>query len=158
MTRAFPRTRILAGAFGAGIVASLTMIACIAGMNLAVLHTPGFSLAGLFAFDASTLVGKSAAATGSLVALGAALHLVVSIGWALGYAVIAERQPQLVTRPFISGAAFGLVVYFSMQLVIVAADLYRIPTPTELGVALLAHMAFYGIPVALIISRTQSSR
>jgi hypothetical protein len=157
MTGVLPRPRTIAGASCAGVVAAITIVGCVAVMNLAVLHTPGYSLSAMFAFDASTLVGPVASTGGSYVALGIALHLVVSIGWAIGYAIVAVREPQLVTRPIISGAAFGLIVYFAMQLVIVAANLYRIPTPSELGTALLAHLVFYGIPVALIVARFQRS-
>jgi uncharacterized membrane protein YagU involved in acid resistance len=149
---------MLVAALAAGLVGSLTIVICLAVINLGVLHTPGFSLTGLFTFDASTLVGKAAYGAPSFVALGIVLHVLVSVGWAIGYAVIAQRQAQLVDRPLLSGAAFGLVVYFAMQLVIVAADLYHIPTPGELGIALLAHMGFYGIPVALIVARSQSPR
>ena len=153
MIRALPHRRTFAAAIVAGAVAGVTILVCFAACN-ALLQTPGFTLAGLFAFTASTLVGKVAYTGGSYVALGIVLHFLVSIGWAIGYAVVAERQSQLLTRPLISGAAFGFIIYFAMQLVIVAANLYRIPTPRELGVALLAHLVFFGMPVALIIART----
>jgi uncharacterized membrane protein YagU involved in acid resistance len=154
-TKALPRPRTLIGAAIAGVVAGVTITACIAVMNLAVLHVPGFTLRALFAFDASVLVGKVAYTGDSWVALGVGLHFLVAIGWALGYAFVAERLPQLTSRPIISGAFFGLIIYFAMQLVIVAANLYHIPTPAELGTALLAHLGFYGIPVAVIVARTQ---
>jgi hypothetical protein len=152
MSFALPHPRTIGGAFVAGIVAGVTIVACFAGCN-AVLRTPGFSVAGLFVFDASVLVGKVALTGGAYVGLGVLLHFAVAIGWAIGYAVVAERQLQLVTRPLISGAAFGVIVYFAMQLVLVAADLYRIPKPGELGIALLAHTVFYGIPVAYMTAR-----
>jgi hypothetical protein len=158
MTDALARPRSIVGAVVAGVVGGAAILACLAIFNLAVLHTPGFSVAGLFAFDASVLVGKIALTSDAYVPLGAALHFLVAMGWAGGYSIAAERQVQLLARPIISGAAFGLIVYFAMQLVLVAADLYQIPTPAELGVALLAHIAFYGVPVALIVARVRRRR
>jgi hypothetical protein len=142
----------------AGAIAGVTILAYFALMNLVVLRTPGFTLTGVFLFDASVLIGRAAPANAAYVALGIGLHFIVSIGWALGYTIAAERQPQLLTRPLISGLTFGLIVYFAMQLVIVGANLYRIPTPGELAVALLAHTVFFGFPVAIIAARMQRPR
>ncbi len=153
MTNVLPRRRTLRAGIVAGAIAGVLMLVCLVAMHALVLRTPGFTLAGLFAFDASTLVGRAAYGADSYAALGAALHFLVAIGWAVGYAVLAQRERQLRARPLISGAAFGLIIYFAMQLVLVAANLYRIPTPAELGVDLLAHIAFYGIPVALLVAR-----
>jgi uncharacterized membrane protein YagU involved in acid resistance len=154
MMKALPSPRLIAGSIVAGVVGSVTIVACIAALNF-LFHTPDFSLANLFAFDASVLVGETAYSGGPYVALGVMLHALVSLGWATGYVYLADRLPQLVTRPFTSGAAFGLIVYFAMQLVIVAANLYRIPTPGELAIALLAHLGFFGTPVALVAARFQ---
>jgi uncharacterized membrane protein YagU involved in acid resistance len=158
MTQVLPHPRTIIGAIIAGMVAGVTILVCFAVLMPALAPDRNFSLAGTFTFDASVLLGKAAYASDASVALGAALHFLVAIGWAVGYAFVAERQPQLVTRPLISGAGFGLIVYFAMQLVIVAANLYRIPTPRELGVALLAHLVFYGMPVAFIVARLRLPR
>lgn len=153
MIRALARPQTLATAVVAGLIAGSLMLTCLALMNLVILHTPGFTLAGLFVFTASALVGPVAYTSDVYVGVGVVLHFAVSIGWSIGYAALAESQRQLVTRPLLSGAAFGLVIYFAMQLVLVGAGLYRIPTPSELGVALLAHLVFFGLPVALIVGR-----
>ncbi len=155
MTGVLPAPRTLTAAAVAGVAGGLTILACYGLFDGLLGLAPGFTLGGLFAFDASALVGKAAYTGAGYVALGAVLHFLVAIGWAAGYAIVAERQAQLVRRPLISGAAFGAIVYFAMQLVLVAANLYELPTPSGLGVALLAHLAFYGLPVALIIARAQ---
>jgi uncharacterized membrane protein YagU involved in acid resistance len=152
MTSALPRPRLVVGGLIAGLSGALTILVPTVALNLAAPGTAP-SLPTIFAFNASTLVGKAAATSGDFVALGGLLHVLVALGWAVGYAVLARTQTQLLTRPLISGAGFGLIVYFAMQLVIVAANEYRIPTPAELGLALLAHLVFYGIPVALIVAR-----
>lgn len=157
MIKVLPRPRTIVAALFAGAVAGVLILACYVILTVVVLRTPGFTPAGLFEFDAAALVGNVAYTGGPYVALGIGLHFLVALGWAIGYGFAAERQPQLVTRPIISGAAFGLIVYFAMLLVLVAANAYRTPTPGELGVALLAHLGCFGIPVALIIARSQRS-
>ena len=134
------------------------MLGCIAAFNLVLLPVSGFSLAGQFQFDASALVGKAAYSSGAYAALGAVLHFLVAIGWAAGYAWSAERQRQLVARPLVSGAMFGIVVYFAMQFMLFAANVYHNPTPLEFDIGLTAHVLFYGIPVALINARFSRPR
>jgi hypothetical protein len=158
MTAAIPHPRSILGAIAAGVVAGVTMLICLVTLDGAVLHTPGFGLAGLFAFDAAVLVGRAAGDGSAFVALGIVLHFAVSIVWALGYAVVAERRRQLLTRPILSGTAFGVLVYFCMQVLIITANRYRIPTPLGTAADLVAHAGFFGIPVALIVARTHRSR
>ncbi len=64
-----------------------------------------------------------------------------------------RAQPQLLSRPWISGAGFGLVVYVFMQIVLITAGQYHRPAPAVLGESLVGHLGFYGIPVALVTSR-----
>jgi hypothetical protein len=158
MTRALPHPRTIAGAVIAGAVAGVTILAGIAAFNLILLPVPGFTLGGLFQFDASALVGKAAYTSGAYVALGVILHFLVAIGWAAGYAWAAERQRQLLTRPLVSGAVFGVIVYFAMQFMLFAANVYHNPSPLEFDVGVIAHAVFYGIPVALISARFCRSR
>jgi hypothetical protein len=158
MTRALLHPRTIAGAVIAGAVAGVTILACIALFDLFLLPVPGFTLAGLFQFDASALVGKAAYASGAYVALGVVLHFLVAIGWAAGYAWAGERQRQLTTRPLVSGTVFGIIVYFAMQFMLFAANVYHNPTPLEFDVGLIAHVVFFGIPVALINARFHRQR
>jgi uncharacterized membrane protein YagU involved in acid resistance len=151
MTPALPNPRTIAGAIIAGIVAGGTILAGFAAFALVL--GSAFTLAGMFQFDASALVGKAAYTGNAYVALGIALHFLVAIGWAVGYAWAAERQPQLLTRPLISGAVFGLIVYFAMQFMLFAANVYHNPTLGEFDSGLFAHVVFYGIPIALINAR-----
>jgi hypothetical protein len=157
MTRALPQPRTIAGAVIAGAAGGVTILAGLALFDLVIFPVPGFTLAGLFQFDASALVGKAAYASGAYVALGVVLHFVVAIGWAAGYAWSAERQRQLVTRPLFSGAVFGIIVYFAMQFMLFAANVYQNPSPLEFDVGIVAHAVFYGIPVALINARFSRS-
>jgi uncharacterized membrane protein YagU involved in acid resistance len=110
---------------------------------------------GSFAFVSSVLLGLRAYANPVVaVPLGIVLHFCVSVGWALGYVYLTRTQRQLIEHPWISGAAFGLVVYVFMQLVLLTAGVYHRPSsPEELTIQLVAHIVFYGIPVALVASR-----
>lgn len=158
MTKVLPAPHSIVAGIVAGVAGGLLIFLCLAYGYANVLHAPGFTLAGFLAFDASVLLGKGMFTDPAAPAIGLALHFLTSIGWAIGYAYMAERQPQLVTRPFVSGAVFGLVIYFAMQIVVVAANAYHQPTPAELGVSLLAHIVFYGIPVAVVVARLQRAR
>jgi hypothetical protein len=115
--------------------------------------TPADKLAGNFVFIAAVVLGQSAYTNPGAVPLGVVLHLCVAIGWALGYVYLAREQPQLVARPWISGAAYGLVVYVFMEIILITAGLYHRVAPGLLFTQLIAHVVFYGIPVALIASR-----
>jgi hypothetical protein len=138
---------LLAGLAG-GILIDLFLFAAQLAMG-----TPADKLAGNFVFIASTVLGPSAASNPSAVPLGIVMHFAVAIGWALGYVYLVRTQPQLLARPWVSGAGFGLVVYVFMEIVVLTAGLYhRPPAPVFLS-QLVAHLFFYGVPVALIVSR-----
>jgi hypothetical protein len=114
----------------------------------------GAAIAGSYTFIASALIGPSASNNPFAVEIGLVLHFCVAIAWAFGYVYLVRQQPQLLARPWISGAVFGIVVYTFMEIVLLTAGLYHRPKPVELEIALVAHIVFYGIPVGLIVSRS----
>ena len=118
------------------------------------------TLLGSFAFTSTVLLGPSASGNPAVVALGIAVHLGVSIAWALGYVYLARRQRQLIEHPWISGAAFGLIVYIFTQLVLLTVGALHGPgSGAEFIAQVVAHVVFYGIPVGLVASRVlRSSR
>lgn len=141
----------------AAIVAGLTgaVLVHVCLINVGPRLSPDLALQaqGLYAFIAAALIGKAAAfGNPAFVWLGVGLHVIVSLGWAFGYAYASRKLPQLIRRPVISGLGFGLVVYFVMELVLVAANLYTKPTPGSVGIGLLADCVFFGVPVALIVA------
>ena len=112
------------------------------------------SLISNFQFDAAGAIGKATAFSSPAYAwLGAAVHFVVSIGWATGYAYLAQTRPQLLTQPLVSGVFYGIVVYVMMQLILLAAGLFTMPSSTGLLTQLTAHCVFFGIPVAYVVAR-----
>jgi uncharacterized membrane protein YagU involved in acid resistance len=146
-----PREQIVAGLI-AGIAGGILIDLFLFAVQLAG-GTPAEKLAGNFAFIAATLLGLGAYANPAAVPLGIVLHFGVAAGWALGYVYLVRTQPQLLTRPLISGAGFGLMVYIFMQIIILTAGQYHRPDPGTLLTQLVAHIVFFGIPVALIVSR-----
>jgi uncharacterized membrane protein YagU involved in acid resistance len=150
VTRLLGRDEIVAGV-AAGIVAAITLDA----FRLLV-PRPGvtqLSPAQLYAFDASALVGDVAVGSSWGVALGVVLHVAVSIGWAFGYVWLAPRQPQLLTRPIVSGVGYGLVVWLVMLILLIPAGKFAVPTVGSLDRDIIAHVVFFGLPLALVVSR-----
>lgn len=145
------RDRITAGLV-AGLAGGILIDAFLCALQL-LTGTPPAELAGDFVFVASALLGPAAATNPAAVPIGIALHFCVAIGWALGYVYLVRTQPQLLARPWVSGAGFGLVVYVFMEIVLITAGLYHRPMPAVLGAQLVAHVAFFGIPVALVSAR-----
>ena len=111
------------------------------------------TVAGFYAYVASGLLGKAAYADPNATLLGVAIHFAVAIGWGIGYAYVAARTPQVLARPWISGTVFGLLVMIAMQLVEVSAGIYTLPNSVLFFNGILAHVAFYGLPVAFIVRR-----
>ena len=136
----------------AGIVAGILIDVFLFATQLAG-GTPASKLADNFVFVAAVLLGPGAYANSAAVPLGIVMHFCVAIGWALGYVYLVRSQPQLVTRPWISGAAYGLVVYVFMEIILITAGQYHRVAPGVLFTQLVAHVAFYGIPVAVVASR-----
>lgn len=148
-----PLQRQIAAAVGAGLAGALAVDAFIFFTQIAGGAPPGQVITSVWTFVATVPFGPGIAANPAAPLIGAIVHACVSIGWALGYVYLVRSQPQLLTRPWISGAAFGLVVYVFMQIVLLTAGMYHRPSPQGLEQALIGYMLFFGVPVALVVSR-----
>lgn len=103
---------------------------------------------------ASAAIGKVALTSPAFAWLGLAIHFIVSIGWAGGYAYLAQRQQALNARWLLSGIVYGVVVYGFMQLLLIGAQAEVFPPPAFDAIdALIAHALFFGVPVAFIVAR-----
>ncbi len=109
------------------------------------------SITSFYQFVASGAFGPAAYASPASAYFGVAAHLVIGTAWGIGYAYVAARTPQVRERPLVSGTVFGLVVMVAMQLVEVAGKIYVIPTSFAFANGVVAHVLFYGIPVAAIV-------
>ncbi len=147
------RDWLLAGA-GAGIVSgiTLTIFAAIADTRA------GQPLGSTFAFLASCVGGDALGANPSAVPLGVAVLFAATILWAFGYLYAAQKQSQLLARPLISGAGFGLIVWFVMQAVLVGAGHFTQPTIYTFDRDMVAFLIFFGIPLAFTASRLMRVR
>jgi hypothetical protein len=141
-----PRTLALRDQLAAGLLAGLAGGIVIALFLLAVGVAGGKSPGDALAADTWTLGAPSLAG-------GLALHFFIALAWALGYVYLLRTQPQLLTRPALSGLGFGLVVYVFMGVVQIMAGRYHRPSPTQFEISLIAHVVFYGLPVGLIVAR-----
>jgi uncharacterized membrane protein YagU involved in acid resistance len=146
-----PAPALIAAGITAGVAGAIFIDAYLIVVLVYVLHST--NIAGLYEYVASGAIGQAAYATANAAYLGAVLHVVVSLTWAIGYAYVAARTPQVLQRPLLSGVAFGFVVMVAMQLVEVAAGIYRQPTTLSLGNEIVAHTVFFGIPVAYVVTR-----
>jgi hypothetical protein len=52
-----------------------------------------------------------------------------------------------------SGAGFGLVVYCFMEIMPIPRWAFHLPTPSKLAIDLVANIVFFGMTVALVVSR-----
>lgn len=139
----------------AGITAGLTGAITIEAFHFLV-HWPGAPYpapAEAWAWNASVLFGSLADGAAWAVPAGLLLHLLVSISWAFGYLYISERQPQLITRPIVSGLAYGLVVWVVMQALLIPIGKYVFPTMFMFDRDFVAHTVFFGLPLALVAAR-----
>jgi len=149
------RAEIAAGVL-AGLAGGILIGLFLFGVQILGGQPPADVVAQTYRGIASVLLGPAAVGYPAAPAIGLVLHFAVSISWALGYVYLARTKPQLLARPWISGAAFGVVVYIFMQLILLTAGMYHRPGLAELATSLIAHMLCYGIPVALIVSRRLS--
>lgn len=111
---------------------------------------------------ASGLAGRQAYAGGvTMAALGLGLHFFIALSMATAYVLAARSVPVLVRRPIVCGAAYGVLLYAFMNLVVI--PLSRVPPRTSFPLVvlvsgLLVHMFFIGVPIALAARRAYAPR
>ena len=119
--------------------------------------TNGRTPAWLLQTVATGLLGEAAYAGGTPTAiLGLAAHFALSFLWAALFTGAAARWPRLVARPAFSGPAFGVLVFFTMRLVVLPLSAFPYPVSfSQPGATLdlLSHMFFFGLPIALAAAR-----
>lgn len=106
-------------------------------------------------WDASNALGAAAYQGGwATAALGTLMHFVVSIVWATLFIIAATRYRWLTAQPVLSGTWLGIVAMAVMRVVIHFGHAVVRPFPSfEYFLNLLvAHVVFFGVPVALIVA------
>ena len=138
----------------AGIVGAIALDVFLWAATIA---PSGGSIATMWQWIASTAFGKGALTNPSFAAIGAIMHLGVSIGWAGGYAFFAATRPVMSQRWPVSGIVYGIVVWFMMQIVLLVDANFVLPASwSAVAIAIVAHCVFFGLPVALIVRLLQS--
>lgn len=106
---------------------------------------------------ATGLLGQSAYTGGVPTAiLGLAAHFAMSFAWAALFVGAASRVPALVAKPALSGPAFGILVFFTMRLVVLPASAFPFPVSfSQPGATLdlLSHMFLFGLPIAFAAAK-----
>lgn len=101
---------------------------------------------------AAGLLGREAARAGgdATAALGLALHFFIAFAIVTVAVIAARRAPSLVRRPLVAGAVYGLLVYATMNYVVIpmsaAAGAGGLPPMPVLINGLLIHIFGVGIP------------
>jgi|SRR5690348_418574 len=148
----FPKTALLAGVTGAILIALYLWVTEALIMRRATALT-------IFQWDASNFLGPSSFREGVGVALfGCLLHLIVSLIWGSIFTLATFRVRALAKNWIVSGVVFGVIVRLVMAHIIV--PLGHATMPPAHGVYLVnlyvAHILFFGIPVAWVVSRSLS--
>lgn len=103
---------------------------------------------------ASGLLGAKAFQGGyKTAALGVVLHFVIALGAAAVFGLASHKLRFLTERPYLSGALYGIVVFWFMQLVVL--PLSAIPFKQNfswpvVATGLIVHVLCVGLPIALV--------
>lgn len=105
---------------------------------------------------ASGVLGPAAFSAGaSVMALGAALHFFIAVSAAFVFYLASRPLTVLVSRPVLSGAAFGVAVYVFMHSVVLPLSRVHhrvMPLSNVIG-ELISHIFLFGIVIAVGVSR-----
>jgi hypothetical protein len=147
------RDWITAG-FGAGIASGVTLAVFAAFAE----RKAGNAISGTYRFLADVVAGPPAATASWAVPAGVAVLFACTILWAFGYLYAAQKQPQLLARPVISGIGFGVIVWFVMQALLVPVGRFRQPTIYSFDRDIVAFTLFFGLPLAWVAARLTRAR
>ncbi len=111
---------------------------------------------------AAGLIGREAAASGGTATalLGLGVHFAIAVVVAAMFVGLARILRWLAEYPFISGPAYGIVVWLAMNVIVLplTATPPRSFPPPGWPPILIAHVLCVGLPIALIVAwRTRKS-
>ncbi len=142
-----PQARSLwAGGVVAGIIGGFLFHAFLFAVGVA--HYPS-----TYEWIASGIIGRSAFMNADGALIGVLLHFSIAIVAAVLYAY-ASQFIGLLGQPVVGGTIFGVVMNAIMDLA--AYERTNTPLPSglhDIGIGLVAHVIFFGIPVAIFLSR-----
>jgi hypothetical protein len=115
----------------------------------------------IFQSVAAGLLGEASFQGGAATAaLGLALHFFIATSMSVAYYLAAGRWTVLRDRPVACGAVYGLLLYGFMNFVVVplSAAGGGAKNPLWIGLTVLVHVVFIGIPIALCARRARTFR
>ena len=89
-------------------------------------------------------------------ALGFASHFLIAFGAATVYFFASRQLPFLLEHQYVSGALYGIAVFWFMRLVVLPLSALAYTPSNALSVivaGLLVHILCVGLPIALIVRR-----
>ncbi len=144
------RQAIVAGVIAGILIQAYLIVTTVLPSHMTVLQE--------WQWIASAAIGDVAFTNTGYAWLGLLVHFIVSIGWAGGYAYLAQQQQFMNRRWYISGPVFGFVVYIIMDIVLLGARKFVPPaTPSALLNVLIAHCLFFGLPLAFVVYRLDAT-
>lgn len=113
----------------------------------------------IFQSVAAGLLGKANSLQGgaATAALGLALHFFIAVSMSVTYYLVARRWALLWQRPWLCGAAYGLLLYGVMNYLVVplSAAGPGAKDPLWIALSVVAHVLLIGIPIALATRRAR---
>lgn len=141
--------------FAGGLIAGL----CDISYAIGFWAWRGVGAARVLQSVASGLLGAPAFDGGAPVAaLGLGLHFLIATIFAFAFYAASTRFPALVRRAVLSGAVYGFLIFWLMNLVVLPLSAFprkvsfaALPTIT----GLIVHAFFVGVPIALAARRAR---
>ena len=140
------------------------LIAGTADISYAIIFTvtQGSSAQGLLQFVATGLLGKAAFQGGWVTAsIGLTLHFIITFFITLIVYLTSQRIHLINHRPFIAGMLIGVAVFAIMKFVVLPLSAFPFPVnlkPLSTITNLLSHMFFFGVPIAIAVSKANRER
>jgi hypothetical protein len=115
-------------------------------------NSKGLTFARVFRGIAGGLLGDAADAGGTgIVWLGAGLHYFIATCMVVAYYLVSKRVPALTRRPIALGLAYGVFLYFFMNLIVLPLSAAGMPTFANhawVGTSIVMH-AIFGVICAM---------
>jgi len=140
-------SNLLANILTAGLIAGTLDILAV------IFLLAGGNAIGVFKGIASGVFGKTALEGGSgMVAWGALFHYVIAMSWTTAYFLLYPKLPFLKRNKWLNAAAYGVIVWSLMNLVVLPLSNVGSRTLTLLGALenMLILMVCIGLPVSLL--------
>ena len=100
---------------------------------------------------ASGALGKAAFTGGApAAAFGLACHFALSFVWMALFFFAARRAPALARKPLLAAVGYGLLVFFTMRLVVLPLSAFPRPVTFNAfswGMDILSHIVLFSLPI-----------